>query len=267
MKVPISVIVNDHPVTVKEWNGKRVVTFKDIDTVHSRADGTARKRFNSNKKRFIEGEDYFVRNSDEAKKEYNITAPNGLTLITESGYLMLVKSFTDDLAWQVQRQLVNNYFRVQQTPPPQMSPMEMIAGIANGCVELEKRTVQLEQRQAELEHKLAEDREAYVMAAFEFGRIGALQRAEIQKAVKVRAIDLCEYAETYDKVGKRVINSIYKALQKKFDVPSYLDLQHQQYTDALIFIQCWQPSKDLYEAVRKTFPRANFSLLEMLTEV
>ena len=27
------------------------------------------------------------------------------------GYLMLVKSFTDDLAWQVQRSLVQNYFR------------------------------------------------------------------------------------------------------------------------------------------------------------
>ena len=40
--------------------------------------------------------------------------PQDITLITESGYLMLVKSFTDDLAWDVQRQLVNLYFRVQQ---------------------------------------------------------------------------------------------------------------------------------------------------------
>ncbi len=33
--------------------------------------------------------------------------PNNLvTLITETGYLMLVKSFTDDLAWKVQRELV-----------------------------------------------------------------------------------------------------------------------------------------------------------------
>lgn len=44
------------------------------------------------------------------KKEYGITAPNGLVLLTESGYLMLVKSFTDDLAWKVQRQLVKTYF-------------------------------------------------------------------------------------------------------------------------------------------------------------
>ena len=104
------VSVNDQNIAVKEYKGRRVVTFKDIDTVHERADGTARRNFNSNKQHFIEGEDFFVRNSYEAQAEYGITAPNGFTLITESGYLMLVKSFTDDLAWDVQRQLVKRYF-------------------------------------------------------------------------------------------------------------------------------------------------------------
>ena len=97
----------------KEYSGQRVVTFSDIDLVHGRASGTARKRFADNKERFIEGVDYFVRKTDEAKKEFGITAPNGLFLLTETGYLMLVKSFTDDLAWTVQRELVNNYFRVR----------------------------------------------------------------------------------------------------------------------------------------------------------
>ena len=104
--------VNGHDLSVKEYNGKRVVTFKEIDTVHERPNGTARKRFNDNKKHFIEGEDYFVRKTDEAYKEFGIIAPNGLTLITESGYYMLVKSFTDDLSWDVQRELVNNYFKI-----------------------------------------------------------------------------------------------------------------------------------------------------------
>ena len=35
-------------------------------------------------------------------------------LITETGYLMLVKSFTDDLSWEVQRQLVQSYFKIKQ---------------------------------------------------------------------------------------------------------------------------------------------------------
>ena len=112
------IIINKQQITAKEYKGQRVVTLKDIDLVHNRPEGTARKRFNDNKERFIEGTDYFVRKTDEAKEEFGIVAPNGLVLITESGYLMLVKSFTDDLAWDVQRALVNNYFRVKPTAKP-----------------------------------------------------------------------------------------------------------------------------------------------------
>lgn len=103
--------INQKSLLIKEFRGQRVVTFKDIDSVHERPEGTARKRFYDNKKHFVLEEDYFIRNSDEAKREFGISAPNGLYLITEQGYLMLVKSFTDDLAWSVQRQLVNNYFK------------------------------------------------------------------------------------------------------------------------------------------------------------
>lgn len=110
------VSVNDQNITVKEFKGQRVVTFKDIDKVHERAEGTARKRFNDNKKHFIEGEDYFVLSQPSEIRTLGIERPQGgvpekVTLITESGYLMLVKSFTDDLAWDVQRQLVKRYFK------------------------------------------------------------------------------------------------------------------------------------------------------------
>lgn len=116
--------INNIDLEVKEYNGKRVVTFKEIDIVHERPDGTARKRFNDNKERFVEGEDYFNVQMSE-KRTLGFDIPNrGLTLITESGYLMLVKSFTDDLAWEVQRQLVNTYFRaceiVQRVPDSYM---------------------------------------------------------------------------------------------------------------------------------------------------
>jgi len=104
-------IVNSN-LAVKEYQGQRVVTFKDVDTVHQRPDGTARRNFNANKKHFIEGEDYFKIQPNEIRT-VGITSPNGGTVITESGYLMLVKSFTDDLSWDVQRELVKNYFRTK----------------------------------------------------------------------------------------------------------------------------------------------------------
>ncbi len=111
-----NVKINDQEVILKEYQGQRVVTFKDIDLVHGRPEGTARRNFNANRSHLVQGEDYFVRISYEAKTEYNITAPNGLIIITETGYLMLVKSFTDDLAWKVQRELVKSYFRFKETP-------------------------------------------------------------------------------------------------------------------------------------------------------
>lgn len=114
--------INDQNITVKEFKGHRVVTFKDIDTVHERADGTARKRFNDNKKHFVEGEDYYIVSEPSEIRTLGIERPQGgvpekVVLITESGYLMLVKSFTDDLAWDVQRQLVKRYFTTEPIQP------------------------------------------------------------------------------------------------------------------------------------------------------
>lgn len=106
------ITINNVPVTIKEYNSQRVVTFKDIDTIHERPEGTARKRFNNNKMRFIEGEDYFKIQPSEIRT-VGIASPNGGIVVTESGYLMIVKSFTDDLVWQVQRGLVNGYFRAR----------------------------------------------------------------------------------------------------------------------------------------------------------
>lgn len=111
-----TMMINDTAVVVKEYRGKRVVTLKEIDQCHGRPDGTAKRNFQQNKQHLIDGIDYFtVKPSDVQKNEFRtFEIPNrGLTLLTESGYLMLVKSFTDDLAWDVQRQLVNTYFRNQ----------------------------------------------------------------------------------------------------------------------------------------------------------
>lgn len=234
------VMIHGTAVEMKYYRDRPVVTFKDIDTVHKRPDGTARKRFNDNRKRFVSGVDFYkvpydefidrlprghsmndrllegrsimeiadsiegyrgidysgfifiakdaenglikigrtsnkknrVKNLnsnrliefsdfewfecldtlqasklissqlessnykdswyqcsvEDARKsilsaieytnnhyvprEYHKGGFHGdITLITETGYLMLVKSFTDDIAWTVQRELVESYFR------------------------------------------------------------------------------------------------------------------------------------------------------------
>lgn len=117
---------------VREYNGQMVVTFDDIDLVHKRPSGTARKAFNRNKKRFINGVDYIVlekENSNVHRVDIrNIDIPNrGITVFTESGYLMLVKPFKDDLSWKVQRSLVNAYFALRnQHPAPTSTPCTVV---------------------------------------------------------------------------------------------------------------------------------------------
>ena len=134
--------IGNSDITVKEYNGQRVVTFKDIDMVHGRPDGTARKRFADNRSRFIEGEDYFRVCASEIRT-YNIMdispkAHQDIALITEQGYLMLVKSFTDDLAWQVQRQLVSSYFRVRSLVNDLSPQMQMLYGMLDQMAQMER---------------------------------------------------------------------------------------------------------------------------------
>lgn len=121
--------IGNSEILVKEYKGQRVVTFKDIDMVHGRPDGTARKRFNDNKHHFVEGEDFFKISPSEFRTtigEMDLRQQNDITLLSEQGYLMLVKSFTDDLAWQVQRQLVNGYFRARQIANNELSPQTQL---------------------------------------------------------------------------------------------------------------------------------------------
>ena len=102
--------INNTTLGIKEYQGQRVITFKDIDKVHERPEGTARKAFNRNKDYFILAKD----NPMSVSWTMNVIPPKGLTLLTESGYYMIAKVFDDDIAWDVQRQLTDGYFRYKE---------------------------------------------------------------------------------------------------------------------------------------------------------
>lgn len=141
-------IINNAEISIKEYSGQRVVTFKDIDAVHGRPDGTARKRFNDNRERFVDREDYFKICASEFRTHWNdlpAKATEDVTLITESGYLMLVKSFTDDLAWKVQRELIKGYFRAKEQAKP-MSTAQLFAMQVQINLEQEQRMKSLEEK-------------------------------------------------------------------------------------------------------------------------
>lgn len=122
------ITVENTEMQIREHKGQRVVTFKDVDNVHQRKKGTSRNTFNRNKKHFVEGVDYIILKPEkQSEADYvrlTYIPQKGVTLLTESGYLMIVKTFNDDLAWDVQRQLVNAYFNGKNVAVKQLLTQE-----------------------------------------------------------------------------------------------------------------------------------------------
>ncbi|HAL2127227.1 TPA: ORF6N domain-containing protein [Escherichia coli] len=132
------VTINNKQLPAVEYRGQRVVTLAMIDEVHQRPEGTASAAYLRNKERFVEGIDtYLIEYSENnVLRPFNVDVPfRGLRVFTETGYLMLTKPFNDDLAWKVQRELVNSYFRTRAP----LTEIEMIAAMAADAVRQQKR--------------------------------------------------------------------------------------------------------------------------------
>lgn len=53
------ITIENTEMQIREYNGERVVTFKDIDMVHGNKSGTARRNFGRNKKTLYRGRGLF----------------------------------------------------------------------------------------------------------------------------------------------------------------------------------------------------------------
>lgn len=132
-----------------EYREQPVVTLRTVDRLHQRPMDTAKRAFNHHKDRFVRNEDYFVvpweewskfqlgeiRTAEKSKQH------NQIVFLTQSGYLMVVKTFNDDRAWRVQRELVNTYFAAkkmieaaQQPPAPAQIDSARADGLRRGLM-------------------------------------------------------------------------------------------------------------------------------------
>lgn len=212
--------IGNHEISVKTYNGKRVVTFKDIDTVHERPEGTARKRFSDNRDRFIEGTDFFKISPSEFRTtigDMDLRQQNEITLISESGYLMLVKSFTDDLAWTVQRQLVDSYFRMQK----RMTPEEMMR-VQLGMID------DVSDRVTKLENTMNID----------YG-----QQRVLEKEVAAVVIESLggKDSNAYREISKKVFSECNRDVKDYFHVNSRNNIPRLRFEDAVDYIKNWTP--------------------------
>jgi len=229
--------IGNQAISTKEFKGQRVVTFKDIDLVHERSEGTAKRNFNTNKERFIENEDFFfVKPTDIQTYEIRTSEINnaGTYLITEQGYLMLVKSFTDDTAWRVQRKLINTYFRAKK-PKTAIELMELqfeAIREVNSKVDGVNEDLQLFKQDMPI-------------LGIEEGRITA--------AVRKKGVTCLggKEAEAYkDKsLRGRVYSDIYGQLKREFGVDTYKAIKRSQCDKAVGIIETYTLPLVLADAI------------------
>ena len=214
--------IGNQNISVKEFNNQRVITFKDIDSVHERPEGTARKRFNDNKKRFINGTDFFVITAPSEIRTLGIERPQGgtpekVTLITESGYLMIVKSLTDDLAWDVQRQLVDSYFR-KVKPLSQVEMMRIQLGMID---DHENHIVNLENNMT-----------------LDYG-----QQKALEGVVNKTVIDVLDgkNSNAYKGIGRKVFAECNGDLKRYFNVNARNNIPKKRFEEAIEYAKNWRP--------------------------
>lgn len=220
------ITINNTQVEVKEYEGLRVVTVWDIAKVHDREVKRINEIFKNNIDKFILKEDYFFLTPNEFSGSFKTAQnfiPNNvkeIPLFTESGYLMLVKTFTDDLSWDIQRQLVKTYFRLKETQKTMTLPQQLLAQ-AQCLVEMDNRITVVENK---VDNEI---------------RVNSGEQLRITKAVKRR---VCQRIDLYvDLIGKDkfMYQAIYRDLKDRFGVASYKDIKRKDLTDCLNYISTW----------------------------
>lgn len=228
--------INGVNLQIKMWNGQRVITLSDIDTVHGRPEGTAKKNFQNNRKHFVENEDYFEITRQELREKFSPNSeplkgnPKIKTyLFTESGYLMVAKSFTDDLAWKVQRQLVNSYFKFKEV-------MENLQPVDTGLLLSETKFVD------------ALDTITTCAAIFQsmidYSTINYKQQQDLLQTARKRVNSLLGGAHSpeYKEYSRIYFKNLWQDFCKAFQCGSYKDLNPLYIADdvAKKWIQNWR---------------------------
>ena len=216
------VMINGKQLETKEYQGERVVTAWDIAEVHGREAGNVNRQFERNREKLIEGEDYFIISKEEFSECHEGNQrfiPNNvkeIPLFTESGYLMLNKTFNDKLSWDIQILLIKNYFRQKEFKP--MTIEDLIIMQAQEVKKVKEKVDDLEYR---VENKITLD---------------SGEQRNVTKEVGKRVYERSEKTGVPVKI---LYQALYRDLKDIFGVASYKDIKQKDLEDALKYIKNW----------------------------
>ena len=150
------IVIDGKAIAVKEYNGQRVLTMSDVDALHGRLSGTARKRFNDNRSRFTEGIDYYKVTPQEVRSRHILDLPlncnSNITLLTESGYRLLTHFFSKGRNSELENEMVTFYFQASSVLDyKKLSPnLQMFYHLFQVSANLEARVIAVDKKLSEI---------------------------------------------------------------------------------------------------------------------
>lgn len=241
--------INDTNLSVKEFNGQRVVTFKEIDMLHERVEGTAGRNFRENKIHFIENEDFFfIKPADVGNNEIRRSEINnkGTYLITESGYLMLVKSLQDDLAWKVQRELVNNYFRAKEIVQAKPTCIEdVLIQSLHEMKEVKRTALEAKEEVQDVRNDFEDFKKDLPLIGDEPEELQAVVRRVGTKALGgYNSPAYCDKS-----LSKKVYRNVWKYVKDQFNVNKYKAIKRKYLSKAIELAESYKAPFHLQEEI------------------
>jgi phage antirepressor YoqD-like protein len=229
-----TMMICDVEIPIVEFEGHRVLTLRMIDELHERPEGTARRTFSDHRDRFVCGVHYWKITASVIRTRFPGLIPDRasgeIALISERGYLMLVKPFTDDRSWRVQDMLVEFYFAAMSalTAPP-IDPLEVLPNFEDRAAAARSWADQYDARHREKQLRLASEAEKSRLA----------EAVEVLQP-KAAALDkLCDATGTYSmEAAGRVLgigrNLLFRLL-RDHKILMVNNSPYQQYLDAGYF--------------------------------
>lgn len=218
---------------VIEHNEQRVLTTQQLAEVYETSVNNIKNNFNNNKKRFIEGRDFYVLKGEELKdflQVINIDLQNkskirSMYLWTERGANRHSKILDTDKAWQQFDILEETYFKVKK-----MNAMDMLKLQNRALLEVDERVNTIEQKVERIEENSLLNPGEYNLIATRVS-----ERIRYIKSAYQLKLDRTQNSELYKAINKdiKIITGVHTRSQ----------LRKKDFEKVLDFINTWHPSK------------------------
>lgn len=238
---------------------QKCILAKDIAEIHKTEHWKINQAINRNRKQFIDEKDVIdLKDTDFAPTlceskiftQGSVNASKNIYLLSERGYLKLVKILKDAKAWEVYNLLLDDYFNMRKEKK-ELSSMDILENLnlQNSLIIEEMQSIKskvnkvdgLEGRVEQLEDDMTiNSRKQYILNQRAKSRVlhffGGKESRAYKNNISLRT---------------KVFSSIWKDYKDYIGVSTYKDTPEVMYKKGLEFLESWTPSGKVLREIEK----------------